>query len=252
VLLQEGSVPTTIHILLDGHVTVTGHGAAAATVDAPAPLGFVEAMSGLAMPETVRTSGTAVTLALTVEELRTLLADNTDLVSGLFATLANRLQEPDRPVHSTRASSELAQLAGGGLTPIDRVFALQYVFLFARVSAEEMQHLARVALPVELTEGKALFAESAPPALWLVMTGDVLLESSTGQPPVIAHGGDIIGSVNTMAGHSLGRSAKVTKGGLALKIDRDDLFDVLGERAELLRQMFAGMFKREKPATVAS
>jgi ATP:ADP antiporter, AAA family len=252
VLLQEGSVPTTIHILLDGRVTVSGQGAAPSTVDAPAPLGFVEAMSGLPMPETVRTSGTAVTLALTVEELRTLLADNTDLVSGLFATLAGRVQEPDRPVHSTRAASELAQLATGGLTPIDRVFALQYVFLFARVSAEEMQYLARVALPVEMKAGTTLFAESAPPALWLLMTGDVLLESSTGQPSAAAHGGDIIGSVNTMAGHSLGRSAKVTKGGLALKIDRDDLFDVLGERAELLRQMFAGMFKREKPATVAS
>ena len=63
------------------------------------------------MPETIRTSGAAVTLVLTVEELRTLLADNTDLVSGLFATLAERSDDPDNPVHPTKAASELQQLA---------------------------------------------------------------------------------------------------------------------------------------------
>jgi AAA family ATP:ADP antiporter len=255
VLLQEGSVPTMIHILLDGRVAVSGRGGAssATPTEAPAALGFVEAMAGLPMPETIRTSGKAVTLALTVEELRTLLADNTDLVSGLFATLAQRVSEPDRPVHPTKAAEQLEQLAAGGLTPIDRVFALQYVPLFARVSADEMQHLASVALPVTLPvkPGSVLFPESAPAALWLVLTGEILLETPNGQP-VTARGGDIIGSVNTMAGHSLGRSAKVVKAGTALKIDREDLFDVLGERPELLRQMFAGMFRREKPAAAAA
>ena len=154
VLEQEGTVPTTIHFLLDGRVTTAGRDGAAATIEAPAALGFVEAMAGLPMPETVRTSGSAVTLALTVEELRTLLADNTDLVSGLFATLADRGGEPDRPVHPTNAVRELAQLAAGGLTPIDRVFALQYVPLFARVSADEMPHLASVALPVHDEGGR--------------------------------------------------------------------------------------------------
>jgi CRP-like cAMP-binding protein len=190
-----------------------------------------------------------VTLVLTVEELRTLLADNTDLVSGLFATLADRVSEPDRPVHATKAARELEQLANGGLTAIDRVFALQYVPLFTRVSADEMQHLAAVAAPVQMKAGSVLFPESAPPALWLLLTGEVLLESASGQPPVSARGGDIIGSVNTMAGLRLGRSAKIVTAGTALKLNREDLFDVLGESPELLRQMFAGMFRRERPLT---
>jgi ATP/ADP translocase/HEAT repeat protein/CRP-like cAMP-binding protein len=247
VLTQDGSVPSSIHILLDGRVTASGRDSGASVVDAPAALAFFEAMAGLAMPETMRTTGSAVTLALTVEELRTLLADNTDLVSGLFATLAERSDEPDRAVHPTGAASELAQLADGGLTAIDRVFALQYVPLFRRVSADEMQQLAMVAAPVKITAGSVLFPESAPPALWLLLTGEVALESSTGQPASAARGGDIIGSVNTMAGRSLGRAAKVVAGGIALKIDREDLFDVLAERPDLLRQMFAGMFKRERP-----
>jgi hypothetical protein len=36
------------------------------------------------------------------------------------------------------------------------------------------------------------------------------------------------------------------KGGVALKMDREDLLDVLSERPELLRQMFASLFKRER------
>jgi ATP:ADP antiporter, AAA family len=251
VLLQEGTVPTIIHILLDGRVTSAGRDASPSTSDAPAALGFVEAMAGLPMPETVRTSGAAVTLALTVDELRTLLADNTDLVSGLFSTLATRTQEPDGPVYPTNAAGELGQLAAGGLTPIDRVFALQYVPLFARVSADEMQQLAGITLPVTMKEGSMLFAESAPPALWLLLTGEVLLESSGGQPPATAAGGTVVGSVNVMAGQRLGRSGKVTQPGIALKIDREDLFDLLGERAELLRQMFAGLFRRDRPVAVA-
>ena len=60
---QEGTVPTTVHILLDGRVTTRrARGAASSTVEAPAALGFVEAMAGLAMPETNTTSGSAVTL----------------------------------------------------------------------------------------------------------------------------------------------------------------------------------------------
>jgi hypothetical protein len=100
-----------------------------------------------------------------------------------------------------------------------------------------------------MTAGSVLFPESAPPALWLLLSGEVALESSTGKPPTTARGGDTIGSASTMAGRSLGRSAKVVKDGIALKIDRDDLFDVLAERPDLLRQMFAGLFKRDRPLT---
>ena len=249
VLTQEGAVPASIHILLDGRVATGSRGAATAGIDAPAALCFVEAMAGLPVAETHRTTGSAVTLALTVDELRTLLADNTDLVSGLFATLADTANEPDTIVHQTQAAPELAQLATGGLTAIDRVFALQYVPLFRRVSADEMQYLAMSAAPVTMKEGSTLFAESASPALWLLLTGEVVLESSEGKPAVTARGGDIVGLTDTMAGRTLGRSAKVARGGVALKIDREDLFDVLAERPELLRQMFAGLFKRERPLT---
>ena len=241
VLLQEGSIPSTIHLLLDGRVTAAARKASPRSIEPPAALGFAEALQGQPMPETVKTTEVAVTLALTTEELRALLSDNSDLVTGLFATLAESVSSPDVPVHPTGAATELQQIATGGLSAVDKVLALQRVPIFTRVSADEMRHLANIAVAVEMQHGSVLFAESAPPALWLVLAGEVALNGSGA--PVTASAGDIIGSVFTMAGRSLDRSASVRQSGMALKIEHDELFEVLGERPELLRQMFAGMFK---------
>jgi AAA family ATP:ADP antiporter len=240
VLLQEGSVPETIHLLLDGRVNAASRSGTPRSIDPPSALGFAEALQGQPMAETVRTAETAATLALTAEELRVLLSDNADLVTGLFATLAESLSSPDVPVHRTGAATELQQLASDGLSAIDKVLALQRVPIFARVSADEMRHLANIAVAVEMQHGSVLFAESAPPALWLLLAGEVSLDGGT---PLTASAGDTIGSILTMAGRSLDRAASVRRAGVALKIDHDELFDMLGERPELLRQMFAGMFR---------
>jgi ATP/ADP translocase/HEAT repeat protein/CRP-like cAMP-binding protein len=245
VLLQEGSVPATIHLLLDGKVNATSRQTSPRTIDPPAALGFAEALQGQPMPETIRTSDIAVTLALTTDELRSLLSDNADLVTGLFVTLAQAGGTPDATVHPTGAGAELQQLAAGGLSAIDKVLALQRAPIFARVSADEMHHLANIAKVVEMKDGSVLFAESAPPALWLILSGEVAL---AGEPPLKASAGDIIGSIDTMAGRSLDRSAAVRKAGVALRIDHDELFDMLGERPDLLRQMFASLFKMRRSA----
>src|SRR3954463_15697965 len=94
ILVQEGVVPETIHVLLDGQAVESGTTARPGSLGAPTSIGFAQALQGVAMRKTVRTTDNAVTLALSVEELSTLLADNTDLVRGLFTTLAAGL-DPD-------------------------------------------------------------------------------------------------------------------------------------------------------------
>jgi AAA family ATP:ADP antiporter len=244
-LLQEDAVPVTLHLLLDGAVVATAHEGAPRTIESPAALGFVEALQGRPMAEALRASGRAVTLTTTADELRTLLSNNTELVRGLFSTLAERMETGHKPVHSTGNAQELERLATDGLLPIEKILALQRVPLFARVSAEEMRPLAAIAHTVVMTAGTNLFDASAPPTLWLVMSGEVVLTDPAGGAPVVARGGDIIGSYGTMSGHPIALAAEVRRGGIALRTDRDDLFELLGERPELLRQMFEGMFKLE-------
>ena len=243
ILLQEGAVPESIHLLLDGTVTATNREGVPRKLEGTLALGFVEALSGSAMRDTLRTLDMAVTLVLSVEELRTLLSENTELVVGLFSTLAKR--EAEDSVHPTGAASELVALAAGGLAPGQKVLALQRVPIFSRVSAEEIRPLADIAQVVTMQAGAPLFNESAPAAVWLVLSGEVQLNAPGGTQPITARGGDVIGSIGAMAGQPLGRTATVTKAGSALRLDREDLFSLIAERPELLRQLFAGLFRNE-------
>ena len=255
VLLQEGITPDTIHVLLDGHVVESGTTARPGTINAPSSFGFAQALQGTAMRKTVRTADTAVTLALTVDELNTLLADNTDLVRGFFATLAKRVEASTvSNLQSTGATTELRELAADGLLPVEKILALQRLPVFSRIAPDEMAALAATTETVVMKVGTPLFAESAPVALWVVLSGEVSLDDAGGGNPTVARTGDVIGSLSMLSGQPLGKTADVLRSGVVLRLERDDLFDLLGERPELLRQLFAGMFKvgaeTGAPATV--
>src|SRR3954471_7520594 len=255
VLLQEGIIPDTIHVLLDGQVVESGTTARPGTSDAPASLGFTQALQGIAMRKTVRTATAAVTLALTVDELNTLLADNTDLVRGFFATLATRVAPAVcSNVQSTGATAELHELAADGLLPVEKILARQRRPVFSRIAPEEMAALAAVTQTIAMKAGSPLFAESAPVALWVILSGEVSLADVGGGHEIVAHAGDVVGSLSMLSGQPLGMTADIVRAGVALRLDRDDLFDVLAERPELLRQLFEGMFKigAETAAPVAA
>jgi AAA family ATP:ADP antiporter len=258
VLLQEGTVPDMIHILLDGRVTASSHDAEPHTIDAPAALGFLQALQGVAMRksirtvETIRTIATTVTLALTADELRTLLADNTDLVRGLFSTLADHADPGTVDnVQSTGAAPALEQIAADGISPVEKILSLQRVPVFARIAADEMGALAGITHTVVMTAGTSLFAPSAPVALWLILSGEISLESAVDGSHTTARAGDILGSLSMLSGRPLGKSAEILRSGAALRIDRDELFDLLGERPELLRQLFEGMFRIGSDSSVS-
>jgi ATP:ADP antiporter, AAA family len=244
VLLAEGTIPDTLHLLLDGRVTAARRDGGVRTIDGCAALGMDEALRGQPMGETIRTAGITVTLALTTEELQTLLSDSTDLVTGLFATILGRGGAHDEFVmRSLGTAAELTDLARGGLTAIDRVLALRRVPLFACLSSEEMGHLASIARSVIAKAGERLFDESSAPALWLVLAGEVVLESSTGAAPARATPGEVFGLTQTMAGRALGRTGRAATDAVLLRIDREGLFDLLADRSGMLRQIFAALFR---------
>ena len=244
ILLVERSAPEMIHVLLDGEVIVTSERRPPETLTAPSSLGFMEALQSRPMRKTVKTSGIAVTLALTAEELRTQLAYSTELVRGLFATMAIRAQKAGvAQVFPTGAAREFEQLGAGGLTPVEKVIALQHVPIFRNLSAEETQQLASITRAVEMKGGTQLFQASDEPGTWLVLSGEVELEANDTHPAAVARGGDAIGSFAALAGPRIGQNARVTRAGLALFIDRDDLFEMLGDRPEMLKQVFAGIME---------
>ena len=200
-------------------------------------------LTKMPMPETMRTEGLAVTLVMRRSELRTLLADNVDLVSGLFATLSSTPPGVTATDAGVAAAADFAELARSGLSPVEKVLALQRVPLFSRVAADEMRQLADVAQAVDLAPGARIFTESAAPALWLVLSGELALTATGSVAARTVRSGDLIGTLEVLSGRPLGMSAQVVAPGVALRLDREDLFSLLGERPELLRQIFSGMFR---------
>ncbi|HEX2455466.1 MAG TPA: Npt1/Npt2 family nucleotide transporter [Vicinamibacterales bacterium] len=247
VLLTEGEVPATTHLLLDGRVTASSRTGGPRSIDPPAALGFDEALQGLPMRETVKTNDLAVTLALSADELRTLLSDNTDLVSGLFATLADGNTRAAALVISTGAAAQLTQLAGRGLTPVEKVLALQQVPIFSRVAADEMLALAPVVRTVEMKTGVRLFEASAAPAMWLILSGELSIEGTHDGGVSTVRAGDVVGMWQLLAGQPPGANADVVQPGIALRLDASDLFDRLEDRPALLQQMFTAVFSSGAP-----
>jgi len=256
VLLQEGALPEAVHVLLDGTVVTRGHDGVR-EIEAPATLGFEEALAGRPMSETVRASGPAVALSAPADAVHALLADNTDLVEGLFRTLveAAPVSAADaRAVIKGAAPEDLQALATDGLTPIEKVLVLQAVPVFARVSAEELLQIAAVARETKLEPQTQLAAEGDAAGIIAVITGALSVEPPPQDPrdpgprmqTLSASPGDVVGVYETMAGLPFGRTIHVTRRGSALRIDRADLFDLAGQRPALLQQMFEALFRSEE------
>jgi AAA family ATP:ADP antiporter len=252
-LLREGAVPESLHLLLDGRVVATGRRAGAREITSPAALGFEEALDGCLMAETVKTSEAAVSIALSADELRTLLSDNTDLVQGLFRTLAER-RDVKPGFIKTDQPGEFERLTGE-LTPIQKGLALQKIGLFSKVSGTEMLYLAAIARQITLEQDVVLADETGPFGLGILLSGGLALRTPDAPEPVAQAGpGDSIGVYETLAGIEAVTQVRklqmvVSAPGSALRIERDELFDLLGQRPDMLQQLFTAIFDRRPRAT---
>ena len=247
-LLREGAVPETVHLLLDGQLVASARRSGAREVDPPAALGFEEALDGCLMTETFKTGEPSVSIALSVDQLRTLLSDNTDLVQGLFRTLADRRQVKPGFIKGDDAT-ELERLTGA-LTPIQKALALQRIPIFRKVSGPEMLYLASIARQITLEPDAVLADESGAFGLGILLSGEVALTTADAPEPVAqARAGDSLGVYETLAGMEPGSGLHqlrlvVSQPGAALQIEREELFDLLGQRPDMLQQIFAAIFDR--------
>ena len=242
VMATRGERPAFVHVLLDGRVVAEG-GAVPRTVEAPAALGVLEALQGSPPPETLRADTGALTLTLTAEEFRAALGAHADLVSGLFAMAVDQATARRHAITPCDAPDACAALAADGLHGAETLLLLEHVPLFAALSPAEAQHVAGIARTVALRAGTSLFAADAPPDLWIILSGSVVLDghdevgaSETAGP------GSVVGALATLSGRPLGRAATTACDGTALRIEREALFQLLRDRTALLPQLLAGAF----------
>jgi hypothetical protein len=212
-------------------------------VTAPAALGFDDVFEGVPLRATVKSDGTAICLSLLNEQFLGLLSDNVELAQGVFrmlldthggeawARVLTRVVEPPAP-----------ERLRDGLQLIEKVILLEEMPVFSRASSEQLAALAAAAREVKLTEGQALFGAGDQPALYLILEGELALEPMTGGDPMTAGPGDCAGIYETLGGlETTGWRGQVTRGGVALRLDREALFDVLADHVDLLQGLFSAL-----------
>ncbi len=140
-LFREGMSPEQLHVLLEGEVAVSSRRRDSQRATSPAALGFDEALDSCLMMDTIHATKAAVTFSLSRDDLKTLLADNVDLLQGFFRTVATR-NGARRGLVTGHVSPSFAQFDALELTPLQKGQALRHVVPFAELSGVEMLHLA--------------------------------------------------------------------------------------------------------------
>ena len=105
---------------------------------------------------------------------------------------------------------------------------------------------------MKLTESELLFREGDTPAIYILLDGELSLEPVAGGEPAFAKAGDCIGVYETLGGsESTGWKAHVTRGGTALRVEREALFDLLADHIDLLQGLFSALQRRQQVAAAA-
>jgi CRP-like cAMP-binding protein len=102
--------------------------------------------------------------------------------------------------------------------------------------------LAAIAREVPLVPGTALVRESDDLAIYVVVRGALTVEAPGGAP-VAVQPGDAIGIYETLADEPAEATVRVSQGGIAVRIDGRDLFDLLADHVDLLQGLFSTLLR---------
>jgi AAA family ATP:ADP antiporter len=243
-IYREGEYPDEVHFVLAGHVQFDADGYGAATVKAPAPtvVGFENLLEGRPLRHTVRAVERTICLTVRGDELLTMMSDNVVLAQGLFRMLLDARTTDQWGGIYTPPHGDLATPRTLPLQPLDKVLLLRQNPLLMHATVDQLLDLATIAHEVPLTAGSVLFNESDTPAMYSLLSGEVQL-SGNGHDRLVAGAGSTIGISATLAGTPLGLRAVVAREGAALRLDHEELFDVLADHVGLLQGVFSGLLQ---------
>ncbi len=248
---EEGAPVEYIQVLVEGKIHVSGKQREEEEVGPPTLLGFREVLEGAPLRETARAVETSICLAIASEEFRVLLSDNIELAQGLFRMLLSAPSGKEKPsireraVHPEERSLDTA--GSERLKPIEKVLLLQELPVFSRTTADELLALTAIAQEFPLVKDERIFSEGDQPAIHIILSGEVLVEppEDTVGGALVVKAGDALGLDETLAGTPFGWRGNVVEEGLALRIERERLFEVLADHVDLLQGLFSSLFQSE-------
>ena len=245
-LSTAGAPADTVLFLLEGSVSAVND--APLTVIAPAALHFEEMLEGRSVRHTTIATSTAVCLRLKSADALTMIADNVALAQGLFRMLlASSLGRAEALVRSPISVKPIDGRASRSFDQVEKAIRLRQSPWLARATVTQLLDLVAIARAVPLATGRVLLGELDRPALYHVLEGEVRVERN-GSPAETLGSGATLGIAETLAGIPSQVRAVVTVNGHALRLDREDLFDVLVNHVDLLQGVFSGVLNAKARA----
>lgn len=247
VIYEKGDPADTVLFLLTGSVRIEGPDETVVNAAAPTAINLADALVGRPVTATVQATEEAVGLLLDASALLTLLSDDSAAAQALFRMLLGSRAALDRAYVSQWADEgpllpqqeNDARVEPGG-EAIAMGLHLRRIPLFRKATANQVTALVAATREVNLTAGTVMWDDSREPALYYLLSGEVRIDSGDGST-VVAGAGRTIGGGETLAGATAGRCAVVSKEGRALRLDRQELFEVLADDSDLLHGVFASV-----------
>jgi AAA family ATP:ADP antiporter len=237
VLYERGSAATSVQFLLDGQVTSDGEDGRY-ELTAPEALAFEEVLEGSPVTATVTATTRAITLSLTYDEFLAVLSENVELTEGLFRQLilSRGLVKGGAVVRGH--GDALAGIPAGALRPVDRLLVLQSSPLLAHATASQLWSLSQTARQVTFPIGAEAVKADDAPAILFVVSGRLSTNQTSAGP------GDVVGVHETLSGSRFDYAVPVTEPATVLKLEREDLFELLADHTDLLQGLFSRLVRR--------
>lgn len=252
VLSREGEAHDVLHFILRGRIALARAGQSAGEVQSPAALAFEEVVEPCPLRYTAETATPVLSLTFDKDEFFALLADNEELTQGIFRMLLeNPVLASWRRVLQSPAAAERAEQPVESLGPLDEVRIFKDLPLFSAADAHQLLDVAHIASRGRFQPGVVTFSEGEPSSICVILSGRLRLKPPGGSEAVIGPG-DAIGVYETLVGVPAGCRVEVIEAGAALRIEREDLFDLLASRIDLLRALFSGLCVMPLPAVKAA
>ena len=131
------------------------------------------------------------------------------------------------------------------LNPIDKALLLRQNPYFGNASVAQLIDLAAVTRLVPIVTGGELASDGGGPAMYHVLHGDVRLQNGDGDSRVAGVGSTLF-LIETLAGRAPKYRAVAGHDGHVLRLDHDDLFEVLSEHFDLLQGVFGGVLNTRR------
>ena len=243
-VFEEGDRAERIEFVVEGEIVVQERGIEVSRVGPGGLIGLEEVLTSRPMRGTAETPSSAVCLSGRHERLLALLADHAAVTEGLFRHYLGLDSSATQPIMrgAMPTLDTLFPAFSKGDQPLSlaqKALLLEQTAIFSHAEPEALMALANVVSEVPLREGATLFGSSDAPSIHILLSGELSVDIADQSDPAVAVRGDELGVVPTLTGRPMGTTARVIREGLALRIQRDDLFEFLGDHVNLLQAVFS-------------